>query len=473
MPISPTLIVSFLLSRSIKYLLVTLILFLSHQTYSQECSDSGCTPAPTTDSEETMQEMYVAYYGRPADVSGLEYWTNRLSSSNNLYPVLNAFGSSVEYMDNYGHLSNSELINGLYQQMFNRDADTEGLEFYTERLDSGIATLASIAKQIADGALNSDAETLENKVKIANKYTTNTQDGICGYSGCNYDWPTVKALISEVDSSSHPESLAGWYVQAFLLARGDDYVCDNCIWQNDSQSFIARFAPDDKEISYSIENMPQEVLDFLSIIEITKEVDTTLIDCMDPTPGYEEYITVVDNSSSSLTYHGEEQTYACYSKYIASSDIQLLLAMFDRYVANDIEQIRSNQEPEFLIEVNTDNYDVELNKVDIDTPGYEGIYEPSMLVYKDRGTLQCEESTGLSPVDSEQSLLNANIEVGKTACGVDHFAYISVCGGPNGDIVLHKIGQSRLPYAEELGYKSVYTLKYGEEDKGYTLTECD
>lgn len=153
--------------------------------------------AAYSDSEILAQEMYVAYYGRPADLAGLQYWATRFDQSRDLEQALAAFGASQEYTLRFGDLSNSELINGLYQQMFNRDSDESGLNFYLHRFESGQASLASIAKQIADGALASDRDSLNNKVFVANKFTDRIDESFI-YS--EVDIAPVSELLKKVDN---------------------------------------------------------------------------------------------------------------------------------------------------------------------------------------------------------------------------------------------------------------------------------
>ena len=104
------------------------------------------------DFEEQVQEMYVAYYGRPGDPGGVEFWEEQLEDQDgNLAAIIDAFGTSEEFDERFGTLDDEDLINNLYQQLFGRDADPEGLAFYLEELQSGRATLASIALNISDG----------------------------------------------------------------------------------------------------------------------------------------------------------------------------------------------------------------------------------------------------------------------------------------------------------------------------------
>ncbi len=156
------------------------------------------TQAATQDSINSVQQMYVAYYGRPGDPGGINFWAEKFDSSTNLDAVLDSFGNSQEYSDNFGSLDNETLVNGLFQQMYNRDADPEGLSFYVGRLESGAATLASIAKQIADGSQESDQDSLNNKISVANSFTEQLEANDLSYS--NADIANAQAILVSVSN---------------------------------------------------------------------------------------------------------------------------------------------------------------------------------------------------------------------------------------------------------------------------------
>jgi hypothetical protein len=122
---------------------------------------------------DQIQQMYIAYYGRPADVGGLNNWAQHLVDNNgDASAIIDAFGKSPEYTDRFGDLSNEELVNNLYQQLFNRDADPVGLELYTGLLASGEQTLGSIALTImANASGDTDPVIVANKLAVANAFT--------------------------------------------------------------------------------------------------------------------------------------------------------------------------------------------------------------------------------------------------------------------------------------------------------------
>jgi hypothetical protein len=186
------------------------------------------------------QELYVSYYGRPADPEGLAFWIEEFTESDNVDQVLVDFGTSEEYLAILEDAGDNEgLINNLYQFMFNRDADEEGLAFYTELLDSGEASLASIALDIANGAINDDRTILDNKVGVANGFTADVEASKSLYQAS--DIPGAQAVLAVVDLSD--ESVAdGTAASTAFVANlpaeiaGGEYTLDE---DNDNANFSA------------------------------------------------------------------------------------------------------------------------------------------------------------------------------------------------------------------------------------------
>ncbi len=126
---------------------------------------------------KTVQQMYVAYYGRPGDSAGIEYWAGRLAENNGaMSAMIDAFGSSKEYRDGIGSQPTVEKVTLLYQQMFNRQPEQTGLDYWVNKIDSGARSLASVALAIADGAQNQDAVALDNKIQSADYFTARVDE---------------------------------------------------------------------------------------------------------------------------------------------------------------------------------------------------------------------------------------------------------------------------------------------------------
>ncbi len=152
---------------------------------------------------DSVQKMYIAYYGRPGDPAGLAFWATRLAEGGgDLSAIIENFGDSSEYTSRFGAFSSTELVDNIFLQILGRSADTAGLAFYVDRLDSGVSTLASIALQIADGINDGtdDAAIYDNKLAAANAYSAGVEDSGADYGESEIDM--AKLLLDGVDGST-------------------------------------------------------------------------------------------------------------------------------------------------------------------------------------------------------------------------------------------------------------------------------
>lgn len=169
----------------------------------------------TQETLDRVQALYVAYYGRPADQEGQEYWADRLEAEGES-AIINAFGNSEEYAALAEGQGNATLVNNIYQQAFGRDADPEGLAYYTGVLANGEKTLAEIALTITNAAQGIDMQTFNARVEAAAEYTAD-------FGGAeDYDLvaakdaiesaepglfvPNITAAIEELQSAEQAES---------------------------------------------------------------------------------------------------------------------------------------------------------------------------------------------------------------------------------------------------------------------------
>lgn len=132
--------------------------------------------ATTTD---LIQQLYVAYFNRPADVSGLAFWVNAYDNGGaSIDTISKNFNTAAEYTAAYAGKSPDAIVNTVYQNLFGRNADSEGLNFWSPKIQSGAITTADLVKAIsagaknADGTANADGLVLANKVTAAEAFTT-------------------------------------------------------------------------------------------------------------------------------------------------------------------------------------------------------------------------------------------------------------------------------------------------------------
>lgn len=145
---------------------------------------------------EWVQAAYVGYYGRPADCPGYGFWVSELAAvGGDLSDIIDAFGNSDEYLDRFGHLTDEQLIDQLYLNLFDREPDPAGKAFYIEELSSERMTLPTIAHQVLVGALNCDYTIIENKMEVGTYFT----DRLCEYEMVYTDLDDAIGVVSAVD----------------------------------------------------------------------------------------------------------------------------------------------------------------------------------------------------------------------------------------------------------------------------------
>jgi len=149
-----------------------------------------------------LQELYVAYFGRAADPTGIDYWTNVGTSQA-------AFASHMhaqnEFQANYGTKTVEAQVNQIYKNLFDREADVTGLEYWTLQINLGNLKVAEIATHLIYAAQNNsgseaDKTALTNRTAAAVAYTAEvrkTTADILAYAPTSTDPWVAGANITE------------------------------------------------------------------------------------------------------------------------------------------------------------------------------------------------------------------------------------------------------------------------------------
>lgn len=148
-----------------------------------------------------VQSMYVAYYGRPGDPAGVNWWADVLDrQSGRLDDILPAFGNSQEYLARFGALNTEAIITRFYQQILNRSPDAPGLAWWKAQYETGKSSLTDIAKRLWDGASGIDLVTRDNKLAVAKTFTAQVESTGGRYAAADID--AAVALLAAVDANS-------------------------------------------------------------------------------------------------------------------------------------------------------------------------------------------------------------------------------------------------------------------------------
>jgi hypothetical protein len=126
-----------------------------------------------TDYKNEVQKLYVAYFSRPADVAGLNYWTQILANNPAGYELIShTFATSPEYQQAYAGMNNSQVVDTVYMHLFSRHAESGGLAYWTDLLDRHVVTVDNVVRDISKAAVNQDKFAYDAKVAVAGAFST-------------------------------------------------------------------------------------------------------------------------------------------------------------------------------------------------------------------------------------------------------------------------------------------------------------
>ncbi len=161
--------------------------------------------------EKELQQLYIAYFSRPCDPAGLDYWVKKRISREQ-------FAASMylqpEFKDLYGEYTVSKQLNQIYLNLFNRNVDDIGLSYWINQINTRSLHPASIANDVIWAAENNpessnDFITLSKKTNAAMEYTSkissNTESLTFYQPQTHNPWVTgnnlteAKSFISGID----------------------------------------------------------------------------------------------------------------------------------------------------------------------------------------------------------------------------------------------------------------------------------
>lgn len=126
-----------------------------------------------------IQQLYVAYLGRAADKAGLDYWANELNTVPATLTLENLRANFVneqaEYKAIYGGLSREDSVVKIYNNLFGRAPDADGLAYWTTGAGASV-NADQLLVAFVNGAGTKDAQTIANKVLVSEVYTSTAGD---------------------------------------------------------------------------------------------------------------------------------------------------------------------------------------------------------------------------------------------------------------------------------------------------------
>lgn len=132
----------------------------------------------------TVNAFYLAFYGRPADPAGMKYWAEQLAKSGgNIDTIKTAFATSEEARVRFGNDTAAERITEIYQQLFDRAPEADGLAYWVNAVSKGHASMADVAIAVMGGARGSDLDLTKLRQQAADTFTAEVAASGSAYDG--------------------------------------------------------------------------------------------------------------------------------------------------------------------------------------------------------------------------------------------------------------------------------------------------
>lgn len=207
----------------------------SHQVrMARQVAPSQKTSAVNAQYATLVQQLYVSFFGRPADPTGLANFEAALAAANapadaqsllQIYntktnPAVNklvdSFGTSAESQALYGNGTTTQFVQAIFNNVLNRQPLQAGLDFWVDAINSGSVTRGSASLQIMAGALVNtttqgllDYALIQNRLSVAESFTTDLQtpEEVRGYRGAAAA-QTARNLLSAVTANTNLSSYA-------------------------------------------------------------------------------------------------------------------------------------------------------------------------------------------------------------------------------------------------------------------------
>ena len=170
-------------------------------------------------------KLYVGYYNRAPDPLGLNFWIDAFDGGFSLDDMADDFSTQAETLANYPFFENADpspedygsFVDSVYQNLFNRDPDQAGKDFWVEKLDSGEFSVGQAISLIIEGATTSpDQDVVGNKVIVGFDFYNDLNPVAPLYEFQEAD--IVEATAIQAGVTENPSTIAT------AASRTDEYV---------------------------------------------------------------------------------------------------------------------------------------------------------------------------------------------------------------------------------------------------------
>jgi uncharacterized protein (TIGR02145 family) len=181
-------------------------------------------------SQTQITQIYVATFNRAPDAGGLNFWAN--ASGLTIEQIAKEFFKAPETQRKYPEgTTDAAFVNTIYQNVFGRDAEQAGIDYWVNVLGNGWRTRDQMIMTVIEGARNKDLQVLQNKTEVGLYYAEEVgENHVDGYkfslANITDDPATVFAamvVVNGFDDEPVPSSPCGAFVAPGIWKEFDCY----------------------------------------------------------------------------------------------------------------------------------------------------------------------------------------------------------------------------------------------------------
>ncbi|MDR6227994.1 hypothetical protein QE444_000351 [Pseudomonas sp. SORGH_AS199] len=170
-----------------------------------------------------IQELYIGYFGRPADQAGLNYWLNTSNAANStvtLNDIRASFAQQTEYTSVYGSLDRQATVTQIYQNLFGRTASADEVGYWT--FTSANTPKENLIQAFLEAASANDRAVVNAKSAFADQLTS-TFGSATGTNFADLKAPYTAAVAVAVaeQQGANPPAASASYQAAFTAAAAN------------------------------------------------------------------------------------------------------------------------------------------------------------------------------------------------------------------------------------------------------------
>jgi len=240
--------------------------------------------------QAVVQELYMAYFGRPADPAGLTNFENALAAANAptdiqalvqaytsdpaIKSLIDTFGNSKESSTLYANSDTTSFVTAVFQNVLGRAPQSGGLNFWVNAIDNEGLTTSNAALSIMAGALSNttaqgqlDAALIANRVSAAEAFDTALVAANAGssYAGASAA-ASARAMLAAVNSGTNLSTFAATISSTVAnLTQAISGTDLSSVYVLELVSLSTAVSP----VLQSDTTFPSQLFDFASIIDDT------------------------------------------------------------------------------------------------------------------------------------------------------------------------------------------------------------